>query len=174
MSSTIKTAPISSIANLSSQKGSDLTYKGLKIECIIRGMPPEEVLRADFFRLANFVQNNVLVRKDLSLLDEFDDYLDNELKVRNKPELIHNSLRLGYVKRDEEDIPVKVIKLKPEKKEPRQKDSNGLFKGTMKSYTYELQKKGKTVEQVLTKVIRKYPDAKAKSVKIWFNKSKKE
>ena len=174
MSNQIKTAAISSIANLSSEKGSDLTYRGLKIECIIRGMPFDEVLKADFFRLANYVQNNMLARKDLSLLDEFDDYLDSELRIRNKPELIHQSLRLGYVKRDEEDNVVKVIKLKPEKKEPRQKDSNGLYKGTMKSYTYELQKKGKTIDKVLTKVVRKYPDAKAKSVKIWFNKSRKE
>ena len=65
----------------------------------------------------------------------------------------------------------KVVK---EKKEPRKKDANGLFQGTKKSYTYELQKKGKTLDQVITKVTRKFPDAQTKSIRIWFNKSKKE
>lgn len=172
--SNIKTAPMSSIMNLNSEKGSDLTYKDLKIECIIRNMPFEDVLRADFFRLSNYLQSNVLAKKNLDLLEKFDDYLDNELLKRGKPELVHSSLRLGYVKRDEDDSVIKVVKEKIEKKAPRQKDTNGLFQGTMKSYTYQLQKKGKTSEQVLVKVLRKFPEAKAKSVKIWFNKSKKE
>lgn len=171
----IKTASVTSIMNLSSDKGSDLTYKDLKIACIIRKMPFDDVLKADFFKLSNFVQQNVMVRQNLDLLEEYDDYIDSILKERNQDELIHNSLRLGYVKKegDDEYIP-KAAKEKAPKKEPRQKDSNGLFKGTMKSYTYELQKKGKDLKQTLTKVLRKYPDAKEKSVKIWFNKSKKE
>lgn len=171
----IKTASVTSIMNLSSEKGSDLTYRDLKIACIVRGMPFDDVLKADFFRLSNFVQNNVLVSQNMSLLDDYDDYLESTLKERGQTDLIHNSLRLGYVKKegDDEYIP-KPAKVKAEKKPIREKDSNGLFKGTMKSYTYELQKKGKTLPQTLTKVLRKFPDAKEKSVKIWFNKSKKE
>jgi hypothetical protein len=135
----------------------------------------EEVLRSDFFRLSNFVQKNILVHKNMDLLDEFDDYVENILRERNQGELIHHSLRLGYVKREGDDeYTPKAEKPKAEKKVPRKKDSNGLYQGTMKSYTYELQKKGKTAEQTLTKVLRKFPEAKAKSVKIWFNKSKKE
>jgi len=173
----IKTASVTSIMNLSSEKGSDLTYKDLKIACIVRGMPFDDVLKADFFRLSNFVQQNVLIKQNHDLLEEYDDYIDGVLELRDKQELIHSSLRLGYVKKegDDEYTPGKTkVKEKVEKKPPRQKDSNGLYQGTMKSYTYELQKKGKTVEQTLTKVTRKFPQALPKSVKIWFNKSKKE
>lgn len=171
----IKTASVTSIMNLSSEKGSDLTYRDLKIACIVRGMPFDEVLKADFFRLSNFVQNNVLVSQNMSLLDDYDDYLESVLKERGQTDLIHNSLRLGYVKKEgDDDYVPKPLKVKTEKKPAREKDSNGLFKGTMKSYTFELQKKGKTLPQTLVKVLRKFPEAKEKSVKIWFNKSKKE
>lgn len=171
----IKTPSITSITNLSSDKGSDLTYKDLKIGCIIRGMPFIDVLRADFFKLSNFIQSNILVKQNLDLLDEYDDWLEAKLRRKGADEMIHSSLRLGYVKKDEDDeyIP-KAKKEVKEKKAPRKKDDNGLYQGTMKSYTYELQKKGKTVEQVITKVTRKFPQALPKSVKIWFNKSKKE
>jgi len=173
--SKLKTASMTQIMNLSSVKGSDLTYKDLKIECIIRKMPFDEVLKADFFRLSNYLLTNVLVHKDESLLDAFDDYMDDILHERGADELIHDSLRLGYVKREEGDEPIKkVIKEKVEKKPPRTKDSNGLFKGTMKSYTYELQGRGKTVEQTIVKVQRKFPASKPKSIKIWFNKAKKQ
>lgn len=175
----IKTASVTSIMNLGSEKGSDLTYRDLKIACIIRGMPPEEVLKADFFKLSNFAQTNVLVKENHDLLEKFDDYVEAILRERGQTDLIHNSLRLSYVRKDNDDeytpsnARTRLIKEKPEKKAPREKDSNGLFKGTMKSYTFELQKKGKTLDQVMIKVRRKFPESKEKSIKIWYNKSKK-
>lgn len=170
----LKLASVTQIANIYTEKGSDLTYKDLKVECIVRGMPFGEVISGDFFRLSNWLNSRILVKPNQDLLEEYDNWLDNTLLQMGKPELVHNSLRLGYVKRDDEDEdkpkPVKVIR---EKKAPREKDEKGLYKGTMKSYTFELQSRGKTLEQVMVKVQRKFPGAKDKSIKIWFNKSKK-
>jgi hypothetical protein len=169
----ITLASTADIVNLSSEKGSNLTYKNLKIECIVRGMAFREVISGDFWDLSNWLLTNMLKKVDLNLLEQYDNWLDNELLKMGKPELVHNSLRLGYVHREEEDKPKKE-KIIKEKKEPRQKDKNGLYQGTKKSYTYDCQGRGKTLEQTIIKVCRKFPDAKAKSIKIWFNKAKKE
>lgn len=173
MSNGIRTASVTSIMNITSNKGSDLTYKDLKIACVVRGMPPEEVLKRDFFGLANWLTKNVLLPENLELLEVFDNYMEDELIKLGKEELIHNSLRLGYVNRPEGDEVIKAPKVVKEKKAPKEKDSNGFFKGTKKSYTYELQGKGKTLEQTITKVKRKFPEAQDKSIRIWYNKAKK-
>lgn len=166
-------ASVTDIANLGISK-SNLTYKDLKKECIQRGMPFLDVLSGDFPRLTHWLLNNLHRPFDDTLLDGFDDYQDNILKANGKQELIHTSLRLGYLgERDESEPVVKKDKTIKEKKPPREKTEGGLFKGTKKAYTFELQLKGKTVQEVIIKVKRKFPDAVEKSIKIWYNKSKK-
>lgn len=166
-------ASVTDIANLAVAK-SNLTYKDLKKECIQRGMPYVEVLSGDFPRLTHWLLNHLHKPFDDTLLDGFDDFQDNILKANGKQELIHNSLRLGYLgERDESEPVIKKDKTIKEKRPPREKTDGGLFKGTKKAYTFELQMKGKTIEEVLTKVKRKFPDAVDKSIKIWFNKSRK-
>lgn len=168
-------ATIASIMNLKSEKGSDLTYKGIQKECIIRGMDFIDIITLDFWGLSNWLVENAMRKTDESLLDKYDDWMEAKLRKRGATDFIHPTLRMGYVKRDEEgEIKPKKEKVIKEKKAPREKDSNGLFKGTKKSYTYELQKRGKTLEQTMIKVKRKFPDAQDKSIRIWFNKSKKE
>lgn len=165
---------LTQVANIYTEKGSDLNYQDLKRGCIVRGMPFEKVLSGDFFKLSNWLVDNFGKEVDESLLDEFDDWMDNALIKNGSVDLVHPSLRLGYVKRDEDDEPItKKPKVVKEKKAPREKDERGLFKGTMKSYTYLLQSRGKTLEQVTVKVMRKFPQAKQKSIKIWYNKAKK-
>lgn len=170
----MKTASVADIANLTLAK-SNLTYKDLKKECIMRGMPFLDVLQGDFPRLTHWLLQNSYKPIDEALLDTFDDYQDKILEANGKQELIHHSLRLGYLgERDDSEPVIKKEKVTKEKRAPREKTEGGLFKGTKKAYTYELQAKGKTIEETLIKVKRKFPDAVDKSIKIWFNKSKKE
>jgi len=178
----VRTVSISEIMNLgalsfgknSTKESTGLDYKQMKIEAIIRGMPFFDVINSSFFSLSNWLVKNAMKPKNLELLDQFDDYIEKELKERGRYELIHPSLRLGYVKRDDEgEIQIKQPKEKREKKPPREKEANGLFKGTKKAYTYKLQASGKTLEQTIEKVTRKFPDAQEKSIRIWYNKSKK-
>lgn len=174
----IKTASITSIMNLTNNdaKGSDLKNKDLQIECIIRGMGFEDVLKRSFFGLSNWLVEHCMLPINLDLLEQYDNWLEEQLHKRGADELIHNSLRLGYVKRDDADeteVRVKKEKVVKEKKAPRKKDARGLYEGTKKSYTYECQARGKTLEQTIIKVKRKFPDAQDKSIRIWFNKAKK-
>lgn len=170
----IKTPSLSDILNINTDKGSNLKFKDLQIACIVRGMDFKDVLDRDFYGLSNWLQRNVMVKEDLSKLEEYDNWMDQELLNMGKEELVHNSLRLGYIKREDEDAPVKTPKLPKEKKAPRERDGRGLYKGTKKSYTFDCFTRGKTLEQTLVKVKRKFPEAQDKSIRIWYNKAKKE
>jgi len=164
------------IVNLGSDKGGNLTYKELKRECVARGMPFDDVIGGDFPNLSHWLLNNMLKPKDDQNIIDFDNYTDKILISRGKGDLVHRSLRLSYLG-PELDNEGEIIEKKPkvikEKKAPRERTETGLFKGTKKAYVQELQSKGKTIEQVIIKVTRKFPDAKEKSIKIWFNKFKK-
>ena len=51
------------------------------------------------------------------------------------------------------------------------KDENGLRAGTKKSYTYQLAKKGYSLEKTISKVMKKFPDAKEVSIKQWHKRA---
>jgi len=169
-----KTIP--EISNLGSAGGAHLTYKDLKKECVARGMPFIEVTGASFPTLTNWLLTYVLRPKDDNLIVQYDNYIENILRERGAHELIHKSLRLSYLG-DDLDEKGEIIKKEPkvprEKKAPREKTESGLFQGTKKAYTEKLFNMGKTLEQTVTKVCRKFPEAKEKSIKIWYNKFKK-
>lgn len=160
-----------------------LKYKQLKVECIIRGMSFEEVLGKSVYDLNSWVAKNFTNKIDHSLLDKFDDWQDGVVKkiVKNKSKsskvIVHPSLRLGYIaeKDDEGNVVkrrrVKTIFKKEKKKRERTKD--GIFTGTKKAYTFQLQQEGLPKEEVIKMVIDKFPDASQKSINIWFNKSRK-
>jgi len=165
------------IANLATLK-SHFTYKELKKNCITRGLTFDNALLYDFPRLSNWLLKNAHLEEDDNLLDKYDDWMETKLKADGNDYLIHPSLRLGYLgSKSEEEIeekPTKKVKVAKAEKIKREKDVSGLYKGTKKQYTFDLQRNGKTIDQVLTKVMRKFPDAKEKSIKIWFNRSRKE
>jgi len=155
---------------------SDLTYKELKKECIIRGKPFPEIVRGDFPNLSNWLLIYHANPIDETLLEKYDNWVEDELNKLGSEYLIHPSLRLSYVgARSDDDTADKLVKSKTVKiaKVAKEKDSSGLYKGTKKSYTFELQQKGKTIQQTIIKVLRKFPDAKEKSIKIWFNRARK-
>ena len=81
-------------------------------------------------------------------------------------------MRLGYIgEKDEEGNIIKRKKVpgikKSKYKKPREKDENNLVKGTKKSYTWELTKKGLNLERVIRRVQKKFPDANEKSIRLW-------
>lgn len=167
------------IVNLKELK-SNMTYKDLKIECVIRGMEFDKITASDFPNLAHWLVKNVTKKTDLSLLEKYDDYVDDLLRKAGKDEFIHPSLRLGYISdsTDERETNIKKDNKekveKTEKKKSRKKDKNGIIKSTKKSLTYKLQRKGYNIEKVIKRVLRRFPDANEKSIKIWFKKSLRE
>lgn len=159
---------------------SNKTYKDLKREAIIRGMPFPDATGAGVQDLIRFI-NNSENTPDVSLIDKYDEWADQQLAqlgYEKGKELRHPNLRLGFIgEKDSEGNIVKHKRIKgiPKPKKPkRERDENNLYKGTKKSYTFELAKKGFSLERVTRRVKKKFPDASDKSIKIWYRNASKK
>ena len=140
-------------------------------------MPFPDVVEAGIFDLISYIDNSNN-KPDKSLIDKFDDWADNQLAILGYPKgksIRSPQLRLGFVSEEEGgEKKVKRIKgLTKPKKEKREKDNLGLYKGTKKSYTFELAKKGYPFERVVRRVKKKFPEVSDKSLKIWFRNASK-
>ena len=158
-----------------------MTLRDMKRECVVRGIEFEKILSLGVPGLSNWFRENFHLKTDHSRLDAYDEWWETEVKkaylLKGEVAYLHPALRLGYVAEKDEDGTVikrkraKVIIAK--KKEKRERTIGGLFSGTKKAYTFQLQKEGKSKEDVIKLVIEQFPEASAKSIGIWFNKSKK-
>lgn len=157
------------------------TYKDIKRKAICLGMPFPDATGADHGRLLSFIErtNN---EPDTSLIDKYDDYIDEQLAALGYgPEdpMRSSRLRLGYIGETTESGEVRKkrvrgIKKQREKKAPRERDNFNLLKGTKKSYTFELTEKGYTLDRIIRRVLKKFPDAKEKSIKLWHTAAKRK
>ena len=165
---------------------SKMKYKDLKRECVVRGMPFEEVLNSDTVKLYHYFKDHFYDVVVHSLLDKFDDWQEQQIKEamekKGEPQKVigmmtHPSLRLGYIaEKDEEGNTIKKKRAKMivrKIKKKRERTSDNIFKGTKKAYAFDLQQMGKTKSEVIKLVMEKFPDASEKSISVWFNKSKK-
>ena len=138
----------------------NMTFKDLQRQAIMLGMPFPEVPQSDFFRLESFILNSPN-EPDKSLIDKYDDWMDKVLEERgySKDDPMRNyQLRLGFVS----------------EKPKREKDERGLWKGTKKSYTFELTARGYDLERVIRRVQKKFPEANDKSIKQWWRAAKRK
>lgn len=155
----------------------NMRHKDLKIACVLRGMPFEEVVNTTTPGLGSWFCSNYDKEQNKQLLDDFDDWLEPQL---SDPALKHPMLRLGYSgPKDEEGNVIIPKTLKPKTKAPskprKERDAKtGIFKGTKKQLTYECAHNGETFEDTCGIVKEKYPEAVDKSIKIWYNRAKKE
>lgn len=160
-----------------------MNLKDIKRECVIRGLEFKRIVYFSIPQLTNWLRDHFYDPTDHKKLDEFDEWFDNTLKaeLESRGEKIdqyfHPSLRLGYIAETDEDG--NVIKRKKartiikKKKKKRERTRDGIFTGTKKAYTFELQKQGKDKATTIKMVMEKFPDASEKSISIWYNKSKK-
>lgn len=157
------------------------TYKDMKRKAICLGMPFPDATAADYGTLASFVEKTTN-EPDTSLIDKYDEYVDEQLAAigYGKEDPLRSArLRLGYIGETTEDGEIRKkrvrgIKKQREKKKPRERDSFNLIKGTKKSYTFELTEKGYTLERIIRRVLKKFPDAKEKSIKLWHTAAKRK
>lgn len=157
------------------------TYKDIKRKAIVLGMPFPDATQADVGRLLSFIEktNN---EPDTSLIDKYDDYIDEQLAAAGygKDDPMRNSrLRLGYIGETTESGEirrkrVRGIKKQKERKQPRERDGFNLYKGTKKSYVFELTQKGYEVDRIVRRVTKKFPEAKEKSIKLWYTAAKRK
>ena len=152
----------------------NMSFKDLQRRAIILGMPFPDVVSSDYFRLESFIRNSPN-KPDYTLIDKYDEWMDRQLEERGyaKDDPMRSyQLRLGYVREEDEETKVKrlgrVRGLPKPKKPKREKDESGLWKGTKKSYTFELAKRGFSLERVVKRVTKKFPEANIKSIKQWY------
>ena len=156
-----------------------MTFKDLQRQAITLGMPFPEVPQSDFFRLESFIRNSTNT-PDPSLIDKYDDWMDKVLEERgySKDDPMRNyQFRLGFVSEDAVTKQKKFKRVKgiPKPKKPkREKDEQGLWKGTKKSYTFELTTRGYDLERVIRRVQKKFPEANEKSIKQWWRAAKRK
>lgn len=161
----------------------NMTLKDLKRECVIRGMHFELVISSDIPTITGWFRDHFWDKADHQRLDEFDDWFEKKLKAEkaeSKEDIspyFHPGLRLGYIAEKDEDGNTtkrkKVRTIGKKKKKKRERTEQGIFSGTKKAYTFELQKQGHDKGKVIEMVLEKFPDASEKSIGIWFNKAKK-
>ena len=153
----------------------NMTYRDCKRRAVALGMPFPDACSADFNKLHSWIVNSD-GKPDTSLIDKYDDWMDKILEERGyeKDDPMRSyQLRLGYIGEDNVTKQRKPKRVKglpkvKEKKPKKEKDSNGLWKGTKKSYTFELTDKGYSLERITRRVIKKFPDANPKSIQQWY------
>lgn len=166
----------------------NMTFKDLQRRAVILGMPFPDVAQCDVHKLQSFILKSPNVPNP-QLIFEYDKWADNVLETlgysKDDP-LRHYQLRLGFLEsnREEEENSdeekpkrrrraIKGIKI-GKSSIKRVKNSDGILSGTKKSYTYELTKLGYEKNRIIKKVLRKFPDASEKSIKIWIRKCKEQ
>lgn len=160
-----------------------LKYKDLKRECVIRAMDFDKVISGTVPSLSNWLRNHFIDTIHYELLNDFDNYRENliretmEARGEDPGVMLHPTLRLGYIAEKDEDgniIKRKRVKtIVRRRKKKRERTEDGIFKGTKKAFTFELQQSGLPKDEVINKVMAQFPDASEKSISIWYNKSRK-
>lgn len=166
-------------ANFLTAAGRNMTYKDLKRKAIILGMPFPDACKASVFGLIGYI-NSSENKPDTSLIDQYDEWLDKQLEEigYGKDDPLRSSrLRLGFLGEESENGKRKghrIPGIKKQKKAPRERDQYNLVKGTKKSYTYELAHKGFSLDRIIRRVKKKFPDANDKSINLWYRKAKRD
>lgn len=152
------------------------TYKDLKRKAIILGMPFPDATGCGVMDLIGYINRTDTPNPNPDLVDEYDKWMDQQLAQSGIPEddpLRSSRLRLGFIGEQDEEGNVTKRKRVPGikktkiKKAARERDEFNLLKGTKKSYTWELTKKGMDIERIIRRVLKKFPDANEKSIRLW-------
>jgi len=158
-----------------------MTYTQLKLTCIARGMPFEEVVNGDHSRLSVWLHNNYQNKPLYENIVDFEEKLDNVLEFRgyapddpvrkNRLTSTLDSLGIRVSKRKKK---VKGV-IKKEKAPARVKDPKlKIVQGTKKHFVMSLAANTKlTVDQIIEKTLKEYPDANEASIKVWVGRSRK-
>lgn len=154
-----------------------MRYADLQKACLVRGLDFKKMVDSDIGYLSWFFKENFYEKTDNTRLDAFDEWREEIMKKRGKDDPF---IRLGFIgEKDEETGEVISIKRqkkfkKPKKNKKREKNEEyGIWKGTKKALTAECYQEGKTLEKTLKIVMGKFPDAKEKSISIWFKRFKR-
>lgn len=151
------------------------TYKDLQRKAIMYGMPFPDVPASGVFDLIRFINRSDNPEPNPELIKRYDEWVLKQLDLSGVPEkdpLRNSRLRLSFIEdKDENGNVLKkrslTLRKNEAKKPPKERDEFNLVKGTKKSYTWELTKKGYDIERIIRRVLKKFPDANDKSIRLW-------
>jgi len=155
-----------------------MKIKELKQACIVRGINFRDVSELDVWGLQDFLIKNWAKVSDKTLLNEYDIWLENELKSEGLTELIHPLLRMGYFGEDEEGNEVRrqvkniaISNVKSKKEIAMYKPK----KGSKKSLVYFLIRENPkiTTNELIDRLLEEYPDISIGSIKSWASRARK-
>ena len=158
------------------------TCKDLKRQAITLGMPFPDACGSSIGGLINYINRPDNPEPNPELINEYDKWLLNQLDDMGVPadDPIRSSrLRLGFISEENENGEITKKKRVPgisksKFRKPRERDEFNLLKGTKKSYTFELTKKGYDLERIIRRVQKKFPEANEKSIKLWSRAAQKD
>lgn len=158
------------------------TWKDLKRQAITLGMPFPDACGCSIGALMNYINRSDNPEPNPELINEYDKWRIKRFDETGVPEddPVRNSrLRLGFISEENENGEVTKKKRVPgisktKFKKPRERDEFNLLKGTKKSYTFELTKKGYDLERIIRRVQKKFPEANEKSIKLWSRAAQKD
>lgn len=147
----------------------------LQRACIVRRLPFENIGESYYF-LASYFDDHYEDSEDIKLLDEFDKWREESLRARGDDSPLF--IKLGFIERTDEETGEILKRKRPKflKKKKIRRERNealGIFSGTKKEATFLSQQEGKTLEETIIIVIDKFPEAKEKSIRIWWKKAAK-
>lgn len=178
----IRQLKIESAGSYASVQLKDMNLKTLKRNCIARGMDFEAVVKSSIPQLESWYLRHSFNDVDHERLDNYDRWIEAYLMNSRQisPEgklaaLFHPQLRMGYFGEDDEEGKPRLRRIKgiTKKKKRRNKTEDGIYSGTKKALTFECAKEGLDKKSTIAKVLAAFPDAKEKSIGIWYNKALK-
>jgi len=152
-------------------------YKHIDLQraCLMRGMPFGDIGESYYF-LTGYFSKNFDNPEDQALLDKFDNWRYKRLKDLGEDNPLF--VRLGFTREVNEETG-EILKRKRvkfvKKQRPKRKRNKklGIFAGTKKELTMTSQGEGLSLEETTKVVLDKFPDAKEKSIRIWWKKAAK-
>lgn len=165
-----------------------MRHKDLQKACVSRGLDFQKIIDWDHHKLSNWFFKNYELGEDATKLTEYDAFIEGKLMERGYKKgdaILAPSFRLGFspdigeIKNIQtpgaSQPPPRVSAPEDKPKSKRVVDElTGVYSGTKKNLTYTLTDEGIGIEEIITKVIKQFPDAQDKSIKIWNKRRLKE
>lgn len=163
------------IANMSpaEKEASQMKWIDLQRACISRGMSFDQYLRSNHAQLVDYFVRFYHNKMDNTRLDAFDEMVQEEMRKKGQDEPF---IRLGYIGETDDQGNITMFKRIKKHKKPKstkkreRNEKHGIWKGTKKELTYQCATEGIPLKETIERVMSKFPDAKEKSIGIWYKR----
>lgn len=163
----------------------NMKHSDLQKTCVLKGLEFRFIVEWDHHKLSNWFYHNFELGENPVLLDEYDAWMNKQLEERGYKKgdsVFAPCFRLGFAPAIDEITHIKTpgvttkvipvsVTIKGEDKPKRSVDeATGVVSGTKKNLTFTLTKQGLDLPKIVEAVLKAFPDAQEKSIKIWYKR----